>query len=207
MVWGFYLSSFLCAPNLPAHSISLCWRAAGYSPANGIERTFQGQGEAAHFGFPEFPECFVHVFGTVLDRSKDGAGAVESPNSTPSSTQDLALSFPQVIPLLPLELGLIFPCFWGNKTKFFTPDSGRWAGLGAFPKETASLPQCGSAGVAHFSLLLPQPDNCSETEKLGIPPTGPKVFCVCLTVSESSLSCGNRAVLSRLVRICTSFLV
>lgn len=139
MVWGFYLASFLCAPNLPAHSISLCWRAAGHSPAHGIERTFQGQGEAAQFGFPEFPECFVHVFGTVLDRSKDGAGAVESPNSTPSSAQDLALSFPQVIPLLPLELGLIFPYFWGNKTKSFTPDSGRWAGLGAFPKETASL--------------------------------------------------------------------
>lgn len=55
----------------------------------GIERKFQGQGEAARFGFPEFPECFV----PVLERSKDGAEALQSPNSTPSSAQLLPRAF------------------------------------------------------------------------------------------------------------------
>lgn len=183
MVWGFYLASFLCAPNLPAHVPFLC---AGELQDTALPMEWENIPGTRRSCSVWLPWVLCPCFGTVLERSKDGTGALESPNSTPSSAQDLPWAFHRSFHSFLCSWGWSFHIFGGNKARSFTPDSGRWAGLGAFPKETASLPGVNLLGLhrAHYSLLLPlrfKPNNCSETEKLGILPTGLKYF-VCVSL-------------------------
>lgn len=86
------------------------------------------------------PWMLCPCFGTVLERRKDGAGTPESPNSTSSSTQDLLWashrSFHSLRSFL-CSWGWPFHIFWGTKQDP-SLQALAGAGLGAFPKETAS---------------------------------------------------------------------
>lgn len=174
MVWVFYLASSLCAPNLPARSISVCWRSAGHSPWD--ERKFQG---CCSVWLPWIPLSALRIF---YKSRKDGAGALESPKFQLCSEFEPS---PGHSSLAGDDLSI----FLGNKAKSFTPDIGRWAGLGVlvfFPKNSLSL-QCdcscwGCTGhIIPFFLPLGFQLNCSESEKLGILPTGLKcTVCVSL---------------------------
>lgn len=197
VAWGFfYLASFLCAPDFPAHSISVCWRTAGYSPARGMREPSRGKEKLLSLNSLNSLSAL-----SMFWLSAGGGGRMESPNFTPllrtCPEPSTGHSTPSSLPGDDLFM------FFGSRARSFTQTLAGGQGWVLFPKKPSLPPSVTLLGLhrAHHSLLLPlrfRLNNCSETEKPGILPTGLKC-CVCLTVSESSLSkrCGNRAVSSR----------
>lgn len=173
----FYLASFpVCSKSSSTFHFSVLENCRT-QPCPGKERTFQGQGEAAHFGFPE---CFVQVLARCWRGGRMGLGLWNPQIPPPALLRTCREpSTAHSTPSIPSPVaGDGLSIFLGNKARSFIPDIGR-----CFSQRNSLSLQCDSAaaGVAQGSLfpsLAPQVPTWENWEKTGNSSHWTKVLCV-----------------------------
>lgn len=187
----------------PAHSISLCWRTAGCSPAHGMRGKRSRDKEKLLTLAPLNSLSALPMFW----HSAGEGGRMESPNSTPSSAQDLPWAFL-------CSWGWSFPYFLGAKQDPSLQTLAGGQGWVLFPKKQLLPPVwlCWGCTGHIISFSCPSGSNLTtavKLKKMGILPTGLK-YCVCVSLFLNLLwanAVGTGQFCPVFVRICTSFLM